>query len=257
MRAYFDESGDDPRDKIYVLAGWVAEQTVWEGFNAAWREALAANRISYFKHNEAKALKKQFAGRTPDDRDRIVAQLVDVACRHELIGIITSFKHPLYQLMLKDSTLPPAVLKTIGYGGYSSPYYFCFHLAVSQLLRYLLEVERRREPVEFVLDDRNDVLKPCIKLYDVIRGMISPDVRALAGTARPGDDKSEPPLQLADLLAGQVIANVRAAAPEPTLQRLADCRTILKCGIEPDDLSRFKATLDYANQRWKELGLDT
>src|SRR5687767_4966322 len=224
MRAYFDETGDDPRDKIYVLAGWVGYENAWERFDADWRAVLAAHGVEYFKHNEAKALKKQFASRAPADRDGIVKELVSVACNHELTGIIASFKHPLYQLLLKDSMIPRNILRTMGYGGYSSPYYFCFHLAVSQLLRYLLKDKNAREPVDFVFDDRNDVLKPCIKLYDVVRDMIPPDVRNLAGVARPGDDKSEPALQLADLLAGQVIANVRTGAPEPTLQSLIACR---------------------------------
>lgn len=257
MKAFFDESGDDPRDKIYVLAGWSAQDAVWSAFGKDWNGVLAAAGIQYFKHNEAKALKKQFHGRSATDRDEVLRQLVDVVCSHDLIGLISSFKHPLFRLLLEGSDIPPAQLKKMAYGGYSSPYYFCFHLGVSQLLRYLVEEKRIDERVDFVFDDRNDVLRPCIKLYDRIREGMPSEIKAVAGNATPGNDRDEPALQLADLLAGQVIANVRARAPEPTLQRLAACRTILKCRIEPEDLSRFKGTLEFANEMWKALGLDS
>lgn len=256
MKAYFDESGDDPRDKIYVLAGWVADDAVWSEFRAAWNRVLANSGLQYFKHNEARALKKQFEGRSEAARDEVIQQLVEVICSHELIGLICSFKHPLFQLLLSESQIPRNVLKKMAYGGYSSPYYFCFHLAVSQLLRYLVEERHVTESVNFVFDDRTDALKACIKLYDRIQEPMPAEIKAVAGSATAGDDRVEPALQAADLLAGQVIANVRAGAPEPTLQKLATCRTILKCRIEPEDLARFKATLFWANQRWKELGLD-
>jgi hypothetical protein len=55
------------------------------------------------------------------------------------------------------------------------------------------------------------------------------------------------------MLAGQITANIRAGAPEPTLKRLISCRTILKCHVEPPDLSRFKATLQYMNTIWNEI----
>ena len=257
MKAYFDESGDDPRDKIYVLAGWTAYESVWNEFREAWNRVLANAGIQYFKHNEARALKKQFEGRAETERDEVLRQLVDVVCSHDLIGLICSFKHPLFQLLLSESQIPASRLKKMAYGGYSSPYYFCFHLAVSQLLRYLVEERHIRENVNFVFDDRTDALRPCIKLYERIQETMPPEIKAVAGTATAGDDRTEPALQAADLLAGQVIANVRAGAPDLTLQKLATCRTILKCRIEPQDLSGFKATLRWANERWKELRLDS
>jgi hypothetical protein len=257
MKAYFDESGDDPRDKIYVLAGWTADESVWNEFRDAWTRVLTNAGIQHFKHNEARALKKQFEGRSETERDEVLRQLVQVVCAHDLIGLICSFKHPLFQLLLSESRIPASRLKKIAYGGYSSPYYFCFHLAVSQLLRYLVEERHISENVNFVFDDRTDALRPCIKLYDRIQKAMPSEIKAVAGTATAGDDRTEPALQAADLLAGQVLANVRVGAPEPALQKLATCRTILKCRIEPEDLSRFKATLLWANERWKELELDT
>lgn len=257
MKAFFDESGDDPRDKIYVLAGWAAHDAVWDAFGTDWNGVLATAGIQYFKHNEAKALKKQFAGRLAVDRDEVLRQLVDVVCSHDVVGLISTFKHPLFRELLDGSKIPPAHLKTMAYGGYSSPYYFCFHLAVSQLLHYLVEEWRIGERVHFIFDDRNDLLRPCIKLYERIRVGMPPEIKLVAGNAAPGNDLLEPALQLADLLAGQVIANVRARAPEPTLQRLASCRAILKCQVEPEDLSRFRATLTYANEVWKALPLET
>ena len=256
MRAFFDESGDDPRDKIYVLAGWVGDDAVWSRFGQDWNGVLTNAGIQYFKHNEARALKKQFAGHSPVERDRIVGQLVEVVCAHKILGLIASFKHPLYQLLFEGSEIPRHQLKTAA-RSVSSPYYFCFHLAVSQLLRYLVEVENIIEPVDFIFDDRNDVLRPCIKLYDLIRESMPTELRAVAGTAKPGNDRIEPALQVADLLAGQTIANVRARAPEPTLQTLRQCRIILKCQVELSDLSRFKATIQIASAMWKILGLDS
>jgi hypothetical protein len=255
MRAFFDESGDDPRDKIYVLAGWAADDQTWRDFGRDWNGVLAVAGITYFKHNEARALKKQFVGQTAASRDQILRELVDVICAHKLLGLVSTFKHPLFQLLLEGSEIPRNQLKTMAFS-LSSPYYFCFHLAVSQLLRYLVEIENITEQVNFVFDDRNDVLKPCIKMYDLIRESLSPDISAVAGTAQAGNDRTEPALQAADLLAGQIIANVRAREPETTLRALTRCSTILRCQIEPQDLSRFKATLDVANTRWKALGLD-
>ncbi len=253
MKAFFDESGDDPREKVYVLAGWVATDQEWERFSAEWNGVLAAHSISYFKHNEAKGLKGEFAGKSGSESDKLLADLVEVICKYQLTGIICTFKHPLFERLLEGSRIPREQLKKMAYGGYTSPYYFCFHLVIPQLLTYLVEEAKVSEKVDFVFDDRSDALRPCIKLYNKIHDGIPEKLKKVAGTVSPGNDRNSAPLQAADLLAGQILANVRARAPEPTLKRLCGCRTILTCRIEPEDLSRFRAALMYMNIVWKSL----
>lgn len=38
IRAFFDESADDPREKAFVLAGWVSDVEEWQRLAKCFRE---------------------------------------------------------------------------------------------------------------------------------------------------------------------------------------------------------------------------
>ena len=51
VRGFYDDS---EQDGLLIMAGWVADYTVWESFTEDWRTALDTDpRIPYFKHHDA------------------------------------------------------------------------------------------------------------------------------------------------------------------------------------------------------------
>jgi hypothetical protein len=64
MQAYVDESGNQPGEQFFVVAGFVASSTQWLAFTSDWSAVLQQNpSIAYFKYNEALGMKNEFTSR--------------------------------------------------------------------------------------------------------------------------------------------------------------------------------------------------
>jgi hypothetical protein len=73
LQAYIDDSGSDPQDEEFALAGLVAPLEAWEafGFASRWQQICDEPRaIQYYKTNHAIGLKKQFDGFSEPERDK-------------------------------------------------------------------------------------------------------------------------------------------------------------------------------------------
>jgi hypothetical protein len=78
-------------------------------------------------------------------------------------------------------------------------------------------------------------------------------VKKIAGTLTRGDDKTTPQLQMADLLAGQMIASLRLGKHEPPLKQLRDNIDIL---MSPTALPMHMGAnelFQLLNAMWAEL----
>ena len=108
-KVFIDESGNNPQDVVFLMAGWVADVETWESFSDDWDSVLRRPpAISYFKHHEAKAQSEQFEGFTPKQADRKILELALVIDRHidtrkKHVGLITGMKHEVLKRIMSRS----------------------------------------------------------------------------------------------------------------------------------------------------------
>lgn len=129
--AYFDES---EAATVYFVSGWIARPDVWATFTADWIAVLAASpSIAYFRHNEAKGLKGQFASWSEHDVSSKIDALVSVICDHEMLGMNAGVRTTTWTQAFASDVLSSkqvtSVLKL------THPYQACFHAAVASVLQ--------------------------------------------------------------------------------------------------------------------------
>ena len=242
MKGFFDESSDDPREVACVVAGWVATVSEWDHFSNSWAIVMAADpKIDYFKHYEAKALKGQFSGWSEEDRDAKLRRLVNVLAAHNVTGYVATYAHKLYAAVVGGTSLTRKQLRSVFKRILSGPYPMCFHDIVSGVLQNQVSSGDKTQ-VDFVFDHRNGDLVKCISAYESWKGIAPTQNRVgtamgeIAGTIIPGNDRELPPLQAADLLAGQITAYIRAGEPERPLAALLTRHKIFFMKVEERDV---------------------
>lgn len=224
-QAFFDESSDH---EVFLIAGWIADGREWERFNDHWHGVLAeAPAIRYFKHHHAMSFEGDFRGWTEKPRDAKVMALARVLTNYDVSGIAGGIKLSTFKAVFEKSIASKKVLRNIL--KYTEPYEFCFHGIVATVLQQ--EAAKGPEVVDFIFDEQAGMAENCIALYEAFKQNpdkfpFPPELRAIAGSITETADMGMPPIQAADLLAGQMIANLkRGVVPEP-LKMLGTARQI-------------------------------
>ena len=91
--AYFDESGQLEAGGYVCLAGFVASEDKWVGFNAAWNAALVKHGVPYLHTTDLANFKKVYRGWTHDQQKALMTDLMDAihaAGRIAAIGAVMS-----------------------------------------------------------------------------------------------------------------------------------------------------------------------
>ena len=115
-QAAIDDSGNEPRQKIFVLAGFVAPAENWIAFALEWDRALkaASYPLAYAKFGEAMRLRGQFdkaRGWTEDLRDEQLAKLLAIIRKFAPARFHASVNHADYQKYIRDAA--PARVRTL------------------------------------------------------------------------------------------------------------------------------------------------
>jgi hypothetical protein len=262
LRTFVDESGTEvrgPKD-IFLMGGWIADVETWERFSTDWDKVLRSSpAIAYFSHREAKALSGQFTGWSVRDANLKILSLAKVVDRHinperQHYGIATGMRPEVLRILLKRS---PATQRQIrGVLKLTTPYDFCFHSLVGLVLVHQVLTLHSTETVDFIFDSHPS-FDACAKLFKEMKSKLIPKITAIAGTITEGDDKQLAPLQAADLLVGQMTANLKLGKPEKPFQILArgDNRILfapLRWG-EDAALSGFASAIEVFNVYWSSL----
>lgn len=224
-QAFFDESSNN---EVFLIAGWIADAPEWERFSNHWRAVLAeAPAIRDFKHHHAMSFEGDFTGWTEKARDAKVMALASVLSNYDVSGIAGGIKLSTFKAVFEKSIASKKELRNIL--KYTEPYEFCFHGIVATVLQQV--AAKGPEVVEFIFDEQAGMGKNCIALYEEFRKNpdkfpFPPELRAIAGSITETTDVGMPPIQAADLLAGQMVANLkRGVMPEP-LKMLSAARQI-------------------------------
>lgn len=206
-KVFIDESSDNK--KIFLMSAWMASAEEWECFSDAWDRELGFDKpIKYFKNHEAMALDGEFLGWKEKDRDSKVLAMAKVIAKYKLKGFIGGVHLPNFDSIFETSIVPKKVLRSII--TFTEPYHWACNCIISGILGYQIVIAKNyTEQVDFVFDDGVTALDDCMANYKKLLAVLPEKARAIAGTIIPGNDKKIVALQAADLLAGQMLQEIR------------------------------------------------
>jgi hypothetical protein len=147
LRAFIDDSGNEPTGPVFLLAGFISTAERWERFSDEWAAVCAQPPATpNFHMVQAERLKGGYWGIGADDelaarRDRRVGDLVEVIMKHAMIRINAAMDWNNYNRMIKGK-VPPQT---------DNPYFWCFANLIMEIARSQSRVGMR-EKVSFVFD---------------------------------------------------------------------------------------------------------
>jgi hypothetical protein len=246
-QAYFDESADT---QVFLMAGWIGDEDEFKGFNEHWLRVLAEDRaIRYFKNHDALSFEGEFTGWPEADRDAKLMALAKVIANYDLRGIAGGIKLATLREVLGKSIASKRVFRNIM--KYTEPYEFCFHGVIGQVLQQ--ELAKGKDRIEFIVDDHT-MAKDCISLYQEM--MSKPDefgipreLVGIAGTIKQASDTNTPALQAADLLAGQMISEMKGGKKSELLHFLGSVREIAMFQSFPPGFEKLPTQIEMLNRR--------
>jgi hypothetical protein len=149
-----DDSGSEPQQPVFVLAGFCAQASVWADFSDAWDEALKLPpRLEYFKMAEANALREQFTpekGWNEEKRNQRLDILIEIISAHLPLAVCGSMPNSGFSRHM-GSLLLPRRLHTSDH-----PYaMLLFQLALS--IAHLAGQIGVKERIEFILDEQSGI----------------------------------------------------------------------------------------------------
>lgn len=241
----------------------MADVKTWERFTEDWNKTLAKNpAIKYFKHSEAKTQTGQFNGISPKAADLKIFTLAEVIDQHidpknQHYGILTGMKPEVLKILLKRTPASARQIRSVL--KITTPYDFCFHSVIGLILARQSFTVQSKQVVDFILDS-NSSFGDCAKMYREFKTKMPSEMVAIAGSISDGNDKELAPLQAADLLVGQVSANLRAGKPEKPFQLINRNGTrVLLAPLrwgEDAVLSGFAGMIETFNVTWASLMLE-
>lgn len=195
-----DDSKDHQQSKMLVCAGWIGERNDWLDFCKRWNERLKVDGIGYFKASEYKMLKDQFEKfrqfPAPDGRNAAKA------LRDDLLAIIRSYDN----LRSVGVCIPMDEWNTVASrpeasGILEHPYHRAIESVWTETIRrgFRNSPTHRNSVVSFVHDDEDD-FPQLSKLYVAFKKLNPKTAKYMVGF-NALDDKLNPPLQAADLIA--------------------------------------------------------
>jgi hypothetical protein len=254
LQSWVDDTGKANRFGLFTLAGFVARVRNWAAFTDEWRRLLHLKNptpLEYFRAYEAHHRCDQFEGWTAADRDERVEKLARVILKYVSkdpgCGVSFSIPHQEYQTILasKLSSENPKLRP------HRNPFYLAFVSMVGELL---VEAVIRNERIHLLFDEGIDNKSLLEEGYrDFVANLEKEQplhFRLLHNkTAEFRDDKCEPPLQAADLLAWHKRLDLAAKQngsvyTDPIWLLLSKHIRIRDCSYDADELRGIRNRVD-------------
>jgi hypothetical protein len=125
VKVFLDEAGINKGAKVLTVAGYAARPSHWIEFTKAWNRVLRPSGIKCYHATDAQALRGEFEGWKPEDRDELVKRLLPIIPKHA-VGISISIVMPDFEAALADRP----DLKEM----FASPYGACFQWLLQSIL---------------------------------------------------------------------------------------------------------------------------
>jgi hypothetical protein len=201
LQAYIDDSKQDTPG-LYVLAGYVADESKWRDFDREWKEVLAGPpRLDHLKNSDmfqTRNWKSVFYGWTREEVDARVLRLAATVNKYVLASIQTAIRKEDFTNILGG--LPNDVPSM------NRPYPFLF-FSIIQGLASRLDALGATDKVEFCFD-----IQPDEKMQTLRRDLqIAVALQEEPGRARAGQGVHE---RRVDRIVERAAAHYRALGPQ-------------------------------------------
>jgi Protein of unknown function (DUF3800) len=230
LQGYVDDSGSDPKDGHFVLAGYVLPADHWARFADAWDAQLKRDPSVYcFKMSDAEYGDGYFKGMREEFRKLKVNELSDVIPPFEPMGLACSVDWDMWKRIVEPHV--PAELK--------NPYMALFY-GVIQLVHLAQVHLGGKYLVEFDFDEQAEIGMGAAGWYPALKAAVPEPYKSMMGaTPRFLNDEMVLPLQAADMLAWHVHRGlVRPDEQRPILQKIT---------------GRFLNTLEYTEEGLNDI----
>lgn len=203
--AYLDDSGSDGQNNYFVLAGYIATPDVWEEFSEKWRSTLDVEpKIGCFKMTEAMGMRNRFSPSKGWTREKInerVEALTEIISETDVIQVSSYINWSDYRSVIKRIPKAEASDDLV----HRSPYSLALHRLITDF--FLFNVHHSQDiRCDWIFDYQSaSEMRFAKKAWLTSKAIIDLEMPQFAKNfAAPPvykDDKDEPPLQAADLLA--------------------------------------------------------
>jgi hypothetical protein len=201
LKCYADDSGSDLQPGgIFLLAGYIMDESRWEDFAEQWDVQLNRDHpIDFCRMADAERGEGPFLGIDSLWRKRKVKDLAAVihGCHPEAFVCLMSCDQ--YERAIKGKVDPRL----------DNPYailFFKVMAMISQLQLWANTVATfGHQPVDFIFDDQGQAGLKCLQWYAGLRERVPEPFRTMIGnTPQFKDDRRLLPLQAADMLAWHI-----------------------------------------------------
>jgi hypothetical protein len=207
LRAFFDESSDSPQaSPAFIFGGVVGTAGELELAANAWQECLDEEpSIPHFHHKLRSHRPK-------------IPSLAKVLANSNLQAVIVTVPHTPFGNRNKAAAS----------GRFGSKVYdWAFIAAIMGILNWVDESFTADHAMDFIFDHRREFARCKGEFFDRFRDQ-GRGVWKRAGTCEHGDDEKIAALQMGDLLAGEVLACIRAGgSASPALLEIAHAKPVL------------------------------
>jgi hypothetical protein len=195
---YGDESGTHGKGD-YFISGYLAHKTTWDAFRNAWNKALKADSpkpIKYLKMSEWQHREGEFCGWSDDEANRKLEHMLFVLSVFLKNGHICEHSCVISWEMYNRCTT--GAFREI----FDNPYYLNFKQVVMRACQRAVLVDPDfAGKIDFVLDEGNSAERGTPGHYIYVKAFAEPEVSKCMGSLTFANDKDEPGLQAADMLA--------------------------------------------------------
>lgn len=219
LQAFIDDSGNDGKSPVFILAGYVASFENWETFSEEWDRVLNPEdgfQMGVLKMKNAYSNRRRrspYFGLTDQEMEDRLKSLVGVINRHAMHGVVSVIPYAIYNRLIRGK------FNLLGTSTLDRPYWISFFGIMARLLQVTKHL-KLDDKVDFIFDTQDNESKPLLMSeYDRFINLAPPDLRNLSG-GYPIFKKDDEvlPLQAADMLAWHVRRHYfdRYAGRDPT-----------------------------------------
>lgn len=190
-----DDSADRNREKVVISAALIGNAGEWQRLRGVWRKRLDQDGLAYFKSSHCRTLNGQFHKFRSDPNGKkkaeTVAEDLDAIIRdHSIIGVACIIPIPLWKQLQIDPEYAPVVTQ--------NPYMWAVQSVWMMCAEAMLEMGRGH--VITLAHDNSSNFEFMRGLYKLFKQR-NPKYRRVLAEFIPLDDKTNPPIQAADVAA--------------------------------------------------------
>ena len=199
FESYFDDSSDERRKEFRACGGLIGSPEQWDFFEVFWSDATHG-LAKPFRSTDCECGHGQFEGWPKPKRDALMAKLVTVLCRTNLMGFASIIPVAEYEKAFPNCGKHDA-----------------YFLALRQVMMNVAKVACNLDREAKVWFERGSNQGETLKIFNAIAGFESwPPSKHLRGITF--DTKALRPLQAADLVAREAFKHIKNLGQRPMRQ---------------------------------------